>query len=78
MGELTILMLIFAIGLYVLSLILKRTDLHWLTFFISICSIGTTLTDEVLTNDEVVMAVVPVFYVMLMSGVRATGIVKQR
>lgn len=71
-------MLIFAIGLYVLSLILRRRDLSWLTFFMSICSIGATLTDDALTNDEMVMAILPVFFVMLMSGIQATGVVNKR
>lgn len=78
MGELTVLMLIFAIGLYVVSLILKRNDISWLSFFMSICSIGATLSDETLTNEEITLTIMPVFFVMLMSGLTAMGIKNER
>lgn len=71
-------MLIFAIGLYVLSLILRRNDLSWLSFFMSICSIGATLSDETLTTDDMVLCITPVFFVMLMSGLQAMGIKNDR
>lgn len=78
MGDITVLMLIFAIGLYVLSLILRRNDLSWLSFFMSICSIGATLSDETLTTDDMVLCITPVFFVMLMSGLQAMGIKNDR
>lgn len=78
MGDITVLMLIFAIGLYVLSLVLRRNDLSWLAFFMSICSIGATLSDETLTTDDMVLCITPVFFVMLMSGLQAMGVKNDR
>lgn len=68
MTELTILLFIMAIGLYVMLLYSRRIEIVWLTFFLSICSFGQTLNDTTLDSMEVALLIIPVFYVLLMSG----------
>lgn len=68
MTELTILLFIMAIGLYVLLLYSRRIEIVWLTFFLSICSFGQTLNDTTLDSMEIALLIIPVFYVLLMSG----------
>lgn len=68
MTELTILLFIMAIGLYVMLLYSKRIEVVWLTFFMSICSFGQTVSDTTLESMEMVLMALPVFYVLLMSG----------
>lgn len=68
MTELTILLFIMAIGLYVMLLYSKRIELVWLTFFMSVCSFGQTLSDITLESMEATILIVPMFYVLLMSG----------
>ncbi len=68
MEELTLILFIFAIGLFVVGMMLKTNTLNYLTFFVSICSIGCSLMDETMTEIEMTLLIIPTFYVMLMSG----------
>lgn len=72
MNELTMLLFICAIGLFVLTYILRRDGaISWMALFVSVCSIGQTIIDTTLADMEIVLLVVPMFYVMLMSGLSA-------
>ena len=68
MNELTLVLFIVTLSLFVIGLIVRRNPINWLAFFLSICSIGQTITDEALTETELVILIIPAFYVMLMSG----------
>lgn len=69
MNELTVLLFVCAIGLWVLMFILKKdSSIAWMTMFVSVCSMGQTLTDNTLEDMQVVLLVIPAFYVMLTSG----------
>lgn len=71
MLELTIILFLMTIGLYVLSLIVKNDGIYWIAMFSAICSICQTLTDESVLDVEGLMIIVLAFYVMLMSGLSA-------
>lgn len=77
MNDLTLLFLVMAIILYIISVIYRRSDFNWFSFFISICSIGAVLIDTELDSQMVILSIVPMFYIMLMSGVRAFGLTKE-
>lgn len=69
MNELTVLLFVCALGLFVLMFILRKdTAISWMTMFVSVCSMGQTLTDGTLEDMQVVLLVIPAFYVMLVSG----------
>lgn len=63
------LLFIMAIGLFVMLLYSKRTEVAWLTFFMAVCSFGQTISDVTLDSMEVVILMAPVFYIVLMSGI---------
>ena len=68
MNELTLVLFIVAMALFVIGIIVKRNPINWLAFFLSICSIGQTITDTTLSDTELVILIIPAFYVALMAG----------
>lgn len=68
MIELTLVLFLATIALFIIGILAKRNPINWLAFFLSVCSICQALTDETLTETELVLLMVPAFYVMLMSG----------
>lgn len=72
MDEITLMLVICAIGLFIVSYVLKKDRaISWLTFFVSICSIGQTIMDDSLEELQTMMLIVPVFYVFMISGLNA-------
>lgn len=72
MNELTILLFVCSLGLFILTYVLRRdTAISWMALFVAVCSIGQTIMDKSLGDLEVVLLVVPTFYIMLMSGLSA-------
>ena len=68
MNELTMILFIVTLALFVIGLVVKRNPINWLAFFMSVCSIGQTITDVTLNETELVLLIIPTFYVLLMSG----------
>lgn len=72
MNELTMLLFLCSLGLFILTYVLRKdTAVPWMALFVSVCSIGETLMDRSLGDMEIVLLVVPTFYIMLMSGLSA-------
>lgn len=72
MDELTVLLFLCSLGLFVLTYILRKdTAISWTALFISVCSIGQTIMDRSLSEMEIILLVIPTFYIMLMSGLSA-------
>lgn len=78
MNELTIILFVAALGFYVITWFVKRQEPNWMTFFLSICAMGAILLDETLSETETVVMILPLFYVMVMSGLSSWGGVKRR
>ena len=68
MNELTLVLFVITLTLFVVGLIVRKNPIYWLAFFVSVCSIGQTITDYSLTETELVLLIIPAFYVLLMSG----------
>lgn len=68
MNELTVILFVIGIGLYVIGIMSKKVGINYLCFFTCICSVGQTLTDSTLTDNEQILMVVSIFYPLLMSG----------
>lgn len=68
MNELTLVLFVITLTLFVVGLVVKKNPINWLAFFVSVCSIGQTVTDYSLTETELVLLIIPAFYVLLMSG----------
>lgn len=73
MNELTIVIFLATLALFVITYIVQKRELNWLTWFLSVCSIGMSVTDETITNVEMIILVVPMFYIFMMSGWGAWG-----
>lgn len=74
----TIILFVAALGFYVITWFVKRQEPNWMTFFLSICAMGAILLDETLSETETVVMILPLFYVMVMSGLSSWGGVKRR
>lgn len=71
MNELTIILFVITLAIYVISLIVKKNDLNWMATFLAIISIAQTVLDESVASPENILLIAPMFYVMLISGVTA-------
>jgi len=74
MEEVTIMLFIMTVALFVLATVFSdRNALHWLTFFVSICSIAADVVDT--TMDELTMTILVAItaFPMLVSGWNAWG-----
>ena len=78
MIELTIILFAAALGFYVLTWFVKRQEPNWMTFFVSICAMGAILMDDTMQEAETVVMILPLFYVMIMSGLSSWGGVRRR
>lgn len=68
MNELTMVLFVVTLALFVIAYIVKVEAINWLTFFTSICSIGQTVSDLAVDDTELVIMMMPLIYVMFMSG----------
>ena len=68
MTELTVLLFLLSISIFVLSFYRYYSEITWLSFFVSICSIAITVGDEALTLDETSVIVTLEFFIMLITG----------
>lgn len=73
MNELTLILFIGTLALFVTALMLQRREIYWLTFFTAICSMGETIMDTELGQFEAPMLVALAFFVMMLSGWTAWG-----
>lgn len=71
MNELTMVLFIMALGLYILTILYHRREFAWITVFVSVISIAETVSDRTLLDNEIVLLVVITFYIMLMSGYKS-------
>lgn len=69
MNELTIILFVMVIALYVLSLVLKRRELSWAVVAFSVIGIAQVLVDETLVDYEPMFLIIPQIYVFLESCV---------
>ena len=71
MNELTMVLFLLSVGVFLVSFYIQRSEIVWLGFFISICSICLTIVDTTLGDDEVAALVAIELFVMLTTGWKA-------
>jgi len=71
MFALTLVLFLLTIGVFILSFVVKRVEIQWLGFFVSICSIALTILDESITQEEMLVLVILAFFIMFMTGRKA-------
>ena len=71
MNELTMVLFLMTIGVYLASYYIKKVEVQWLGIFLSVSSIAVTLMDETLSMDETTVLIILPFFVMLLMGTQA-------
>lgn len=71
MNELTLVLFLLTVGIFLASFYMRRVEVQWLGVFIAVCSIAISLVDETLQDDELTIMVIIPFFIMLMMGIRA-------
>lgn len=62
-----------ALVFYILTWFVKRQEANWMGFFMSIVAIAAIIMDKTLTENEIAILIIPMFYVMIMTGLGAWG-----
>ena len=68
-----IIIYVLALVFYVLTWFVKRQEANWMGFFMSIMAMAAILLDTTLTDNEIVILILPMFYTMIMCGLGAWG-----
>lgn len=71
-------LLVASIILYMASILLfKRKEVAWLSVIVAVCSVGATILDQTLADNELILMIIPVIFVLLMSGLRVMGLMEK-
>lgn len=62
-----------ALVFYILTWFVKRQEANWMGFFMSLMAIAAIILDKTLSEDEITILILPMFYVMIMTGLGAWG-----
>lgn len=74
METLAIILVIASIVIFVLRFFVKyRMELGWLTLIISVCAMCSLMTDTTLKTIDMVIALMPIIFVMLFAGLDVMG-----
>ena len=75
MQELSIILLILPIALFVIRFVVKRVEINWVTFITGICGICAFLIDETIDTQTMVIAIMPLILVTMFSALEVMGLV---
>lgn len=75
MLELSIIMLIVPMAMFVIRFVVKRVEINWLTFVSGICGICALLIDDTIDTQTMVIAIMPLILVTLFSALEVMGLV---
>lgn len=75
MLELSIILLILPIALFVIRFIINKKEINWLTFISGVCGISALLIDDTIDSQMMVIAIMPLILVTMFSGLEIMGLV---
>lgn len=75
MQELSIILLIVPMILFVTRFVVKRREINWLTFITGICGICAIMIDETINTQTMVIAIMPLILVTMFSALEVMGLV---
>lgn len=75
MLELSIILLILPIALFVIRFVIKKKEINWLTFISGVCGISALLIDDTIDSQMMVIAIMPLILVTMFSGLEIMGLV---
>lgn len=76
MQELSIILLIVPMALFIIRFVVKKVEINWLTFITGICGICALLIDESLETQTMVIAIMPLILVTMFSALEIMGLVR--
>lgn len=75
MLELSIILLILPIALFVIRFVINKKEINWLTFISGVCGISALLIDDTIDSQMMVIAIMPLILVTMFSGLEIMGLV---
>ena len=75
MLELSMIMLVLPMALFVIRFIVKRSEINWLTFITGICGVCALLIDDTIDTQTMVIAIMPLILVTMFSALEIMGLV---
>ena len=75
MLELSMIMLVLPMAMFVIRFIVKKSEINWLTFITGICGICALLIDDTIDTQTMVIAIMPLILVTLFSALEIMGLV---
>ncbi len=68
MSEITVLLFLLSIGVFLLSYYRRYAELLWFGFFVSVCSLCITVTDTNLGSEEMAVIMTLEFFIMAITA----------
>lgn len=78
MLELSMIMLIVPMAMFVIRFVVKRVEINWLTFITGVCGISALLIDDTIDSQTMVIAIMPVILVTMFSALEIMGMATKR
>lgn len=75
MLELSMIMLVLPMAMFVIRFIVKKSEINWLTFITGICGICALLIDDTIDTQTMVIAIMPLILVTMFSALEIMGLV---
>ena len=75
MLELSIILLLLPIAIFVARFIIRKKEINWLTFVSGVCGICALLIDDTIDSQTMVIAIMPLILVTMFSGLEIMGLV---
>lgn len=67
MEELTLILIILSIVLFLGRYVLKKTGVDMLTMIVSVCAMAQTLKDTTIPEDDLLIMLIPTIFVMMIT-----------
>lgn len=67
MEDITTLLMLLSIGLFIVRYVIKRTGVNYLTVVTSVCSLAMILKDTSIPGDDLLIYMIPSVFVMMVS-----------
>ena len=75
MEDLTVVLIIGAVALYIISLIIRKPELNWLALVVSVCSMGASILDQTLDPTQMMLLFIPDLFITFLVGLKVMGVV---
>lgn len=67
MEEITIILMLLSIGLFLIRYVIRKTGVQYLTVVTSVCGLVATLKDATIPSDDLLFYLFPTLFVMMVT-----------